>query len=231
MAVNIDWLPAGHIALRDQALRAIKYVTLPENKVRFGVIEGTPIWMLLTSQVEPKFSAFNDAVVAWSDKGNRSPVVVETLKTKRKEFVEVYRKFYAALKANTEVTNADLIEMGFPKRHEGGGEPAPVETDAPECEWELSVQGRITLYFYKKGGKRSSAKPKGQHGVEIRFVILDHPPVNYDELVNSRFDVRSPYILDFDREDRGKTVYFAVRWENTLGDKGPWSPIFETIIP
>jgi hypothetical protein len=30
---------------------------------------------------------------------------------------------------------------------------------------------------------------------------------------------------------RGKTVYFALRWENTRGEKGPWSEIMSAIIP
>jgi hypothetical protein len=32
-------------------------------------------------------------------------------------------------------------------------------------------------------------------------------------------------------EDRGKKLYFALRWENTRGEKGPWSEIHSTIIP
>jgi hypothetical protein len=35
----------------------------------------------------------------------------------------------------------------------------------------------------------------------------------------------------FENDQRGKTVYFALRWENTRGEKGPWSAIQIAIIP
>lgn len=39
------------------------------------------------------------------------------------------------------------------------------------------------------------------------------------------------HTLTFDENQRGKTVYFALRWENTRGEKGPWSQIVSSIIP
>jgi hypothetical protein len=45
------------------------------------------------------------------------------------------------------------------------------------------------------------------------------------------FDTDSPLEIEFDEADRGKIVWFAVRWENTRGQKGPWSEIFFAIIP
>jgi hypothetical protein len=45
------------------------------------------------------------------------------------------------------------------------------------------------------------------------------------------FDTNSPLDIEFTEEDRGKVVWFAVRWENTRGEKGPWSEIYFAIIP
>ncbi|AHF94767.1 hypothetical protein OPIT5_26275 [Opitutaceae bacterium TAV5] len=52
-----------------------------------------------------------------------------------------------------------------------------------------------------------------------------------NDLTRSGFDTRSPFTLNFDENQRGKTVYFALRWENTRGDKGPWSPITHAVVP
>jgi hypothetical protein len=38
-------------------------------------------------------------------------------------------------------------------------------------------------------------------------------------------------VLEFEGHDRGKTLWYAARWENTRGLKGPWSPIESVIIP
>jgi hypothetical protein len=42
---------------------------------------------------------------------------------------------------------------------------------------------------------------------------------------------RTPHTLQFTEEDRGKTVYIALRWQNERGNTGPWSDIKSTVIP
>jgi len=39
--------------------------------------------------------------------------------------------------------------------------------------------------------------------------------------VSSRANLQA----DFNSEDKGKTAYFALRWVNTRGGKGPWSQV------
>jgi|GEM_PF-6208256 len=36
---------------------------------------------------------------------------------------------------------------------------------------------------------------------------------------------------DFPPEDLGKTAYYAPRWINTTGAPGPWSQIYNAIVP
>jgi hypothetical protein len=75
------------------------------------------------------------------------------------------------------------------------------------------------------------AKPYGVRGAEIRWAILPAPPTSQDDLVHSEFDTRTPYIFQFDIPQAGKTLYVCARWENTTGQKGPWSEIVSAIIP
>jgi hypothetical protein len=85
--------------------------------------------------------------------------------------------------------------------------------------------------FFQDIDSTHKAKPKGQHGAQIRWMILTSPPENVDDLIHSAFDTNSPFTLEFGEADRGKTVYFCLRWENTRGEKGPWSEIVKAIIP
>jgi hypothetical protein len=48
---------------------------------------------------------------------------------------------------------------------------------------------------------------------------------------HSVFDTRTPMKLVFSGEQRGKSLYFAMRWENNMGEKGLWNDIISTIIP
>jgi hypothetical protein len=41
----------------------------------------------------------------------------------------------------------------------------------------------------------------------------------------------TPFTLEFDENERGKTIYFCLCGENTRGEKGPWSEIQNAIIP
>jgi hypothetical protein len=42
---------------------------------------------------------------------------------------------------------------------------------------------------------------------------------------------RTPHTLQFAEEERGKTVYIALAWQNERGHIGPWSDIQNTVIP
>jgi hypothetical protein len=86
---------------------------------------------------------------------------------------------------------------------------------------------------YKDMGAEHWGKPKKVHGIEIRIGILDHPPTDIEtEMTISAFDTRHPFRKTFREEDRGKTVYFAGRWEiEREGQKGDFGPIVSAIIP
>jgi hypothetical protein len=120
--------------------------------------------------------------------------------------------------------------MGLPERNSGGNTPAPIPTTQIETEIDLSVIRRILFHFHDSGSERK-AKPVGVHGAEIRWSILPTAPHSIKELLNSSFDTHTPFMLEFDEEERGLSIYFCLRWENTRGDKGPWGEIGHAIIP
>ncbi|MDR1346899.1 MAG: hypothetical protein LBJ63_00490 [Prevotellaceae bacterium] len=131
---------------------------------------------------------------------------------------------------NPAVTDEDRKLMGLPI-HKTTRTPSPVANDAPDTDIDTSVIGRVTIHFYEKGSRHKKAKPAGQHGAEISWTLLDTPPMRWDELIHSNIDTNSPFTLAFEHDMRGKTVYFALCWENTRGEKGPWSEIMSAIIP
>jgi hypothetical protein len=53
-------------------------------------------------------------------------------------------------------------------------------------------------------------KPAKVHGLECRRVIADTPPAKIEELVH---------------------LESAARWENGTAKKGPWSDIFNAVVP
>jgi hypothetical protein len=91
----------------------------------------------------------------------------------------------------------------------------------------------VTIHYSDEsaGEETARAKPPGQHGAEIRWAVLEVAPTVLDDLSHSSFDTRSPFTLTFDENQRGQALYYCLCWENTRGEKGPYSPIEKAIIP
>jgi hypothetical protein len=134
---------------------------------------------------------------------------------------------------NLAVTEPERKSMGLPV-HKTKRTPAPVAESYP---WIRANTGLLRHVRFDYGSfdpdttEPSKAKPPGQHGVEFGWVIRETPIVNMDELSHSSFDTHTPLTLEFKDSDRGKTLWYAARWENTRGKKGPWGPIESVIIP
>jgi hypothetical protein len=224
MPATKDWLKHSHEELYDQATITYSYLSNYVNRERMGLGTSTMQGQWYDSNFVPSYTNFQTAFDDWRDPAQRSPLKIETLNDRENEFRPIYRQLYSSfLKASPFVTDEDLISMDMPPRHTGS-HPSPVAKKAPEYYDDTSVHRQIGIHI--KG-----AKPEGQHGVEVCWAILDSPPTTIEELTHSSFVTRSPLILSFDENQRGKKVFFCLRWENTRGEKGPWSDIFSAIIP
>ncbi|MDR2410611.1 MAG: hypothetical protein LBE13_21210 [Bacteroidales bacterium] len=145
------------------------------------------------------------------------------LKKAARQYVKEY------LINNHLVTDEDRKLMGLPI-HDTKPTPAPVSTTPPKADVKQPSPAVVEVHFYDVESE-NRGKPPGQSGVEFAWVIADGKPADWDDLIHSSFCTRSPLRLSFKATDRGKTLYFALRWQNTRGLKGPWSEIESTIIP
>jgi hypothetical protein len=231
MITRRDWLPQNHEALFDKANLTFNYILEPANRARMGFAAGSPQGIWLDTEAVPAWRAFSAAFTNWLNPAERTRGKTIVLAEAEKAFAAVYRRLYTGLlKGNPLVAEVDLNRMGLPlsssARHD-----APVATDAPGVNVDTSVLGRLTLRFFRRGGSHKRGKPVGQHCVNICWAILDTPPTDLDALVHSEVATTALFTFEFDYNQRGKIVYFVLRWENTRGGKGPWSDIHSAIIP
>jgi hypothetical protein len=203
----------------------------PHNRDRMGFDPASPQGQWLDTEFQPKYNFFVATFNAWLNPSERTQNKIIKLAEAEEAFKPAYRKLYTGfLKNNPLVTDDDLNSMDLPK-HSSGRHPSPVATEAPDADVDSSTIGRLTIHFFERGSNHKKGKPVGQHGAEIRWALLTTPPARWDELVHSEIDTNSPFTLQFEHDQRGQTVYFALRWENTRGEKGPWSDILSAIIP
>jgi hypothetical protein len=170
--------------------------------------------------------------IAWERYRNpwlRTPLITFEKNESRGVYEPVLRFLIHGMEYNVLIPDDDLAEMGI-SRKPSPRTPSPIPKYAPGCK--ISSRGHRNLEFdFFDAETRKRAKPKGVHGAECKWAILNVPPTDVEELINSSFDTKTPLLLDFKESERGKTVYFCLRWENTRGEKGPWSDISDAIIP
>jgi len=127
------------------------------------------------------------------------------------------------------VTDADRIEMGVPVRDTIRTDHFVV-TETVDFVIHLSSIREIVVDFWQQGTVHK-AKPKGYEGAVIIWGVADAPPENPEDLTHHIMASRRPFKLHFNEEDRGKTVYVALSWQNERGIKGPWSEYKTAIVP
>jgi hypothetical protein len=135
----------------------------------------------------------------------------------------------SSIRFNKQMKNEDKLVYGIrpvDRTPTSAGEPESY----PETEPDTSIIRQVTINFWDSATKKRG-KPHGIHGAEIRWALLDHPPVSENELVNSDFDTASPFTLKFDENQRGKRLYFCLRWESNTNVKGPYGEIYSAIFP
>jgi hypothetical protein len=182
-----------------------------------------------TGQIIPAKQAWSTAWTNYLDPVQRTSLITFTKNEKRKVYEKLLRILVQNLESNPLVTDDDRRSMGIVIR-DTTRTPVKSPKSYPEFIIDSSIIRCLIILFWDFGSK-SKAKPYGVHGAEIRWAMLDHAPLSIDELVHSGFDTHSPFELTFDESERGKAVYFCLRWESTRGDKGPWSEIVMAIIP
>jgi hypothetical protein len=244
-----DWLSLNNETLYDNAARMWAYLHSGDAHTRLGfgmdpggginpfergvtgvaASTGSPNGDWLENEFFQLLNNFAAAYKAWADPALRTKVDIENLKQAKAAFTAVYRKLYQLIKHLPTVTNGDLAAMGFPTVSAPTHTPVPPPNTAPEAEIRFPAPSVVEIHFRDAGSERKG-KSHGVHGAEIGWAILESAPSKMADLVHSSFDTNSPFRLTFDIDQRGKTLYFAVRWENTRGEKGPWSEIHNVIV-
>jgi hypothetical protein len=106
---------------------------------------------------------------------------------------------------------------------DGGGHLVPVDVGY------VGVVGDVAGDKDTHGFFEGVLDPAGASSTD-KFRITA-PPASGDDLPHSVFTRKTRHRFDYSEEDRGKHVYFCLRYENSKGSAGPWGPILSAVIP
>jgi hypothetical protein len=228
MATSKDWLSGSHEGLFDQGTQTTSYLT---NDILSRIGITGPILTWYDNEFIPKWTRFKTSFEAWRNSAERTPTKTTALSNAETDFRKVYRQFYTGyMKNNPLVTDEDLVSAGMPKRSSGGRKPPRKPDTLIRVTVKALGPGRLS-FQYGDENSQGQAKPENVHGAEMIYAILDMPPTDWSQLIHNASDTRTPLVLEFSGEQRGKTLYFSMRWVNTRSEKGPWNAIDSAIIP
>jgi phosphoribosylformylglycinamidine (FGAM) synthase PurS component len=170
------------------------------------------------------FSLYEQAVGPTSNK-----VIVELKNEARTELKEKIRAMVNFRLQNPVITDAEKLELGL---HLKDKTPTsiPVPVTRPEFNIKTADIRELTVIFRDQDSE-SKARPYGINGAVVAWTISDVPPASPDDLTHTALATRSPHLLQFTEENRGKTVYIALCWQNEKGQRGHWSEMQNAVIP
>jgi hypothetical protein len=195
------------------------------------IVANAPTWEIPYNEVndlQTADAAFA-ALHAQADSPTKNSVIVAEKDAARKVLKAKIRDLVGFRLKNPIITDAQRIAMGL-HVHDTTPTNIPVPTTRPEIDIDVLDFRRLKILFHDMGSS-SKAKPYGVNGAVIAYAILDVPPVNSDTLTHTVLATRTPHVLEFTEEERGKPVYVAICWQNEKGQRGPWSEIESAIVP
>lgn len=161
---------------------------------------------------------------------NRGPVDIADKNRAREALEKALRNFIKAfLLYSPFVSDSDRDEMQLPV-HDLKPTPVPPPVSFPEYSIDTSIPNQLTVHFWDEATKQRR-KPKGVHGVEIRWELREEAPAKAEDLFNSSFATRTPSTFVFTGDKQGQRVFFCLRWENGKGEKGPWGALVSAVVP
>jgi hypothetical protein len=128
-----------------------------------------------------------------------------------------------------QVSDGDLIGMEIPVH-----DPVRTPLGAPDQLVQVSLEPsyfRVIRVNFRAEGAANRARPYGCNGAVIKLLVSDAPADSLKKMAEAGIATRTPHILTFPDEERGKVLSVAMCWQNKRGECGLWSDIAWAFIP
>jgi hypothetical protein len=207
------------------------WLTFIVGYVLARVITALPVWTHIPVAVA---EALADVCSAWHAAylktiGPHTQVDTEAKNKAKKAAEKFVRPFVNQYLRFLPVTDEDRTAMGIPNRKDTRSPRNPPDTGPLFSIVQLGP-GMLGIIYRNSEKGRKGSKPEGVAGARIYYGF--EPVTDQDQLPLSVWATRCPHIIRFRESDRGKRVYFALKWEiQKENGESPWSEIQSEIIP
>jgi len=215
------FIPSNAARFHEWANALIAYIT-PEKVDAWNIPEAQ------MDSLQNLLEQFNELQNALPNDPNRSQIARRN--EAQKNLTQAIRYLIRFYLRRQVVSDPDLVAMGIPPI-DTIRTPHIVVTEKVDFVLHISGIRRVIVDFWQQGITHSKAKPNGYDGAVLLWHIADEMP---DEAINFKFHTlasRTPHTIEFHEQERGKTVWVALAWQNARGIIGEWSEFKSAIIP
>jgi hypothetical protein len=215
-----DWVPSPKTAKIEMAGNwGVKIAANPE----WGVPAAA------TQNLAAKATALQTLLATPPE--DRTPTINTRIKSAEKALVETMRDVKKRYFFVPPLDDGDLVSLGLKPRDTN---PTPIArpTARPSADVRLVSAGAFDIVITPE--RDISNEKKSYHGCKIIYELFEQsapPPTDEKQLTESRFVRKKKESFVFQPRDSGKKAYFAMRYENSKGEAGPWCPIFSVLVP
>ncbi|WP_432670919.1 hypothetical protein [Flavobacterium sp. SM2513] len=155
----------------------------------------------------------------------RTTMIVTNKNRVRDSLMNTLRKVFADI-PKSELTLQDRLTLHLPERKSNRSAPV-IPTTHPLGHIFTGNLYQHTIFFTDENG--SHAKPKRVRGCQI-WCKIGEPITDLKDTTFLGTCSAPPFLHKFALSDAGKTVHYRLRWENTRGEAGPWSPVVRATV-
>jgi len=221
MGAYSDWLPASKPAMIEMARNW--GTKLAEKKQVWNVPDSAVANLDGKTDVLETLAAIPSA--------ERTPTINAQINSAQKALAETMRDVKKRYFFVPPLTDADLVSLGLKPKDTN---PTPIAQPAvrPAATVKLKGAGAFDLHIAPE--RDISAEKKSYYGCKIVYELFEQgapAPTTEKQLAEGRFVRKKRESFVFQPSDSGKRAFFALRYENSKGDAGPWCPMFSVLIP
>jgi len=222
--MSTDWLPSSRADILAMAL-LWKNVLSTGNRWEDWEFQEEE-FIQLNQRYATALAAFN-----LNKSAARGPVTAAAATAAFKSLTSHMRDIKRRRFTKPPLTDADFVSLDLKPE-----DTNPTTIHAPEARpvATVKIKGAGTFDIKIEPEMDISGKEKSYWGCKIVYEVFEQgaaPPTSIKQLDESIFIRKKKETFVFQPEDSGKKAWFAIRYENSKGEKGPWCPMFSVLIP
>ncbi|GAB6391714.1 MAG: hypothetical protein [Treponematales bacterium] len=215
-----DWLPRREADLVLLQARWKEILSDPVKQQAYG-------WPAADcAAVTTKIDAFTDAREAYNEDNSRDNRIDKDMA--RDESMDEMRDFANGhIRYNKPMSVSEKDYLGIKPHNPPTPHPKPVsqpDTDVRNTRNHFEQEVRAL------NAEGSAVKPDDAYGVAFAWQVGGERPATGADLPKGEFSRKPVKVVQHTEADKGKTAYYATAYENSKGEKGPWSPVVEAVI-